>query len=93
MLNPPHPGEVIRELCLEPLGLTVTAAVEGLGVTRKAFSELLNGHSGISPEMALRLSMGFGGSAESWMQQQALYELAQTRKKAKKLDIKRFVPA
>jgi addiction module antidote protein, HigA family len=93
MLNPPHPGEVIRELCLEPLGLTVTAAVEGLGVTRKAFSELLNGHSGISPEMALRLSMGFGGSAESWMQQQALYELAQTRKKAKKLDIKRFAPA
>ena len=93
MLNPPHPGEVIRELCLEPLGLTVTAAVEGLGVTRKAFSELLNGHSGISPKMALRLSMGFGGSAESWMQQQALYELAQTRKKAKKLDIKRFVPA
>jgi len=93
MLNPPHPGEVVRELCLEPLGLTVTAAAEGLGVTRKAFSELLNGHSGISPEMALRLSMGFGGSAESWMQQQALYELAQTRKKAKKLDIKRFAPA
>lgn len=93
MLNPPHPGEVIRELCLEPLGLTVTAAAEGLGVTRKAFSELLNGHSGVSPEMALRLSMGFGGSAESWMQQQALYELAQTRKKAKKLDIKRFAPA
>ena len=93
MLNPPHPGEVVRELCLEPLGLTVTAAAEGLGVTRKAFSELLNGHSGISPEMALRLSMGFGGSAESWMQQQGLYELAQIRKKAKKLDVKRFVPA
>jgi antitoxin HigA-1 len=93
MLKPPHPGEVIRELCLEHLGLTVTAAADGLGVTRKAFSELLNGHSGISPEMALRLSMGFGGSAESWMQQQALYELAQTRKKAKKLDIKRFAPA
>lgn len=93
MLNPPHPGEVIRELCLEPLGLTVTAAAEGLGVTRKAFSELLNGHSGISPEMALRLSMGFGGSAESWVQQQALYELAQIRKKGNKLDVKRFVPA
>ena len=93
MLNPPHPGEVIRELCLEPLGLTVTAAAEGLGVTRKAFSELLNGHSGISPEMALRLSMGFGGSAESWVQQQALYELAQIRKKGNKLDVKRFVSA
>lgn len=93
MLNPPHPGEVVRELCLEPLGLTVTAAAEGLGVTRKTLSELLNGHAGISPEMALRLSMGFGGSAESWMQQQSLYELAQTRKKTKKLHIKRFVPA
>ncbi|QFY43994.1 HigA family addiction module antidote protein [Candidatus Methylospira mobilis] len=89
MLNPPHPGAVIRELCLEPLGLSVTAAAEGLGVTRKAFSELLNGHSGISPEMALRLSLGFGGTAESWIQQQALYELAQVRKKAN-LTVKRF---
>ena len=93
MLNPPHPGEVIRELCLEPLGLTVTAAAEGLGVKRKTLSELLNGHSGISPEMALRLSMGFGGSAESWLQQQALYQLAQARMKAGELHIKRFMPA
>ncbi len=93
MLNPPHPGEVVRELCLEPLGLSVTAAAAGLGVTRKTLSELLNGHAGISPEMALRLAMGFGGSAESWMQQQALYELAQTRKKAMKLNVKRFIPA
>jgi len=93
MLNPPHPGEVIRELCLDPLGLTVTDAAEGLGVTRKTFSELVNGHAGISPEMALRLSMGFGGSAESWIQQQALYDLAQTRKKKANLNIKRFVPA
>jgi len=93
MLNPPHPGEVVRELCLDPLDLSVTAAAEGLGVTRKTLSELLNGHAGISPEMALRLSMGFGGSAESWLQQQALYDLAQTRKKAGNLNIKRFVPA
>ncbi len=56
MHNPPHPGEVIRELCLEPLGLTVTAAARGLGVSRKALSELLNGHGGISPEMAIRLA-------------------------------------
>ena len=55
MKNPPHPGEVIRELCIDPLGLTVTAAAKGLGVSRKALSELLNGHSGISPEMAVRL--------------------------------------
>lgn len=93
MLNPPHPGEVVRELCLEPLGLSVTAAAAGLGVTRKALSELLNGHAGISPEMALRLSLGFGGSAESWLQQQALYDLAQARRKAPEMKIQRFVPA
>ncbi len=92
MLNPPHPGEVVRELCLEPLGLSVTAAAEGLGVTRKTLSELVNGHTRITPEMALRLSMGFGGSAESWLQQQVFYDLAQTRKKASNLNIKRFVP-
>ena len=93
MLNPPHPGEVIRELCLEPLGLSVTAAAKALGVTRKTLSELLNGHTGISPEMALRLSMAFGGSAESWLQQQALYQLAQVRKKAALLNIPRLVAA
>jgi len=93
MLNPPHPGEVVRELCLEPLGLSVTAAAAGLGVTRKTLSELLNGHAGISPEMALRLSLGFGGSAESWLQQQALYDLAQARRKAPEMKIQRFVPA
>ena len=75
MHNPPHPGEAIRELCLEPMGLTVTKAAWGLGVTRKALSELLNGHSEISPEMAIRLSKAFGGSAESWMTQQMQYDL------------------
>jgi addiction module HigA family antidote len=93
MLNPPHPGEVIRELCLEPLGLSVTAAAQSLGVTRKTLSALLNGHTGISPEMALRLSMAFGGSAESWLQQQVLYQLAQVRKKADSLNIQRLVAA
>lgn len=90
MLNPPHPGDVVRDLCLKPLGLTVTAAAEGLGVTRKRLSGLVNGHAGISPEMALRLSMGFGGSAESWLQQQSHYDLARVRKTAGKLNIKRF---
>ena len=93
MLNPPHPGEVVRELCLEPLGLSVTAAAEGLGVTRKTLSELLNGHAGISPEMALRLSLGFGGSPESWLQQQALYDLAQARRKVPEMKVRRFVPS
>jgi len=90
MMNPPHPGETIRELCLEPLGLSVTAAAEGLGVTRKTLSELLNGHSGISTEMAVRLSLGFGGSAESWLLQQNLYDLAQTKSKLDKINVKRF---
>ena len=91
--NPPHPGEVVRELCLEPLGLSVTDAAAGLGVTREALSELLNGQASISPEMALRLSLGFGGSAESWLQQQALYDLAQARRKMPEMKIQRFVTA
>lgn len=75
MHNPPHPGEVLRELCLEPLGLTVTDAAEGLGVSRKTLSAILNGRAGISPEMAIRLSKAFGTSAESWLNQQMQYDL------------------
>jgi antitoxin HigA-1 len=90
MRDPPHPGEVIRELCIEPAGLTVTAAAAVLGVSRKALSELLNRHSGISPEMAVRLSKAFGGSIESWFTQQMQYDLAQVRKKAAEIDVKRY---
>ena len=90
MKNPPHPGEVIRELCIDPLGLTVTAAARGLGVSRKALSELLNGHSDISPEMAVRLSKGFGGSVESWLKQQMQYDLAQIQKKSGEISVNRF---
>ncbi len=68
--NLPHPGEIIRDQCLEPLKLTVTAAAKGLGVTRKALPELLNGHSGVSPEMAIRLSKVFGGAPETWLRLQ-----------------------
>ena len=75
MFNPPHPGEVLRELCLEPLGLTVTEVADALGVSRKTLSALLNGRSGISPEMAIRLSKAFGTSAESWLNQQMHYDL------------------
>ena len=90
MKNPPHPGAVIRELCINPLGLTVTAAADGLGVSRKALSELLNGHSGVSSEMAIRLSKGFGGSAESWLTQQMQYDLAQAENKANSIKVRRF---
>ena len=93
MKAPPHPGEVVRELCLEPLGLTVTKAAAGLGVSRKALSELLNGHSGISPEMAVRLSKAFGGSAESWLKQQMQHDLAQVEKKARSIVVERFAAA
>ena len=93
MKNPPHPGEVIRELCLDPMGLSVTSAAQGLGVSRKALSELLNGHSGISPEMAVRLAKAFGGSAESWLTQQMQYDLARIQKSAALIKVRRFEAA
>jgi len=91
MHNPPHPGEVVREFCIKPLGLSVTEAAKGLGVSRTALSELLNGRRGISPEMAIRLSAAFGGSAESWITQQAQYDLWKAMRGAEK--IKRQVRA
>ena len=88
MKKPPHPGEIIRDLCIKPLGLTVTQAAEGLGVTRKALCLLLNGHAGISPEMAVRLSQAFGRRPESWLQLQVQYDIAQVKKSAKQIHIK-----
>lgn len=90
MHNPPHPGEIIRELCLEPLGLSVTDAAAGLGVTRKALSELVNGHSGVSPEMALRLEKAFGSTAETWLGMQLEYDLWQTTQRVGELTVTRF---
>ncbi len=93
MKEPPHPGDVIRELCVEPAGLTVTAAAKGLGVARKTLSELLNGHAGVSPEMAIRLSKAFGGSPESWLTQQMHYDLSRAKRKAARIKVKRFEAA
>lgn len=90
MHNPPHPGEVIRELCMEPLSLTVTETAKGLGVSRKTLSALLNGRFGISPEMAIRLSKAFGGSPESWITQQAQYDLWQALQRADEIKVKAF---
>jgi antitoxin HigA-1 len=87
MHNPPHPGEVLRQLCLEPLNLTVTDAARSLGVSRKALSSILNGRAGISPEMAVRLSMAFNTSAESWLSQQLQYDLWQAEKNRKRLHV------
>ena len=75
MHNPPHPGEIIKSLCLEPLGVTVTQEAEALGVSRKTLSAILNGRAGISPEMAVRLSIACSTTAESWMNQQTQYDL------------------
>ena len=93
MHNPPHPGEVLRELCLEPLGISVTAAAKALGVARKTLSSILNGHSGISPEMAIRLSKAFDTSPESWMNQQVQYDLWKAEKNTKSLKIKKIIAA
>ena len=93
MHNPPHPGEVVRELCLEPLGLSVTEAADGLGVSRKTLSAILNGRAGISPEMALRLSIAFDTSPESWLNQQAQYDLWVARKGARQLRVKKLSAA
>ncbi len=89
MYNPPHPGEIIREFCIVPLELTITDAAKALGVTRKTFSTLLNGRSGISPEMALRLSKVFGRSPEGWLRLQLQYDLWQTQQN---VDLKHLKP-
>ena len=90
MQNPPHPGEIVRWECLEPLGLTVTRAAEGLGVTRQALSDLVNGKADVSVEMSLRLSKAFGSTPETWLGMQMAYDLWQARDRAKEIDVERF---
>ena len=93
MHNPPHPGEILRELCIEPMELSITRTAEALGVTRKTLSAILNGRAGISPEMAVRLSLAFGTSAESWLNQQTQYDLWQAEKKRKSLNVEKLSAA
>ncbi|MBI3208713.1 MAG: HigA family addiction module antidote protein [Candidatus Solibacter usitatus] len=88
MKNPPHPGGVVLRQCIEPLGLTITDAATALGVARNTLSELVNGRRGISAEMSVRLSKVFGGSAESWLTQQAHYDLS--RIQADRIKLKRL---
>ena len=90
--NPPHPGLSIRHDCLEPLGLSVTEAAKNLGVSRKQLSDVVNGHSGISPEMAIRLDKAFGGGADTWYRLQAAYDLAQAMKRAGRIKVERLSP-
>lgn len=93
MHDPPHPGGIVRRQCLEPLGLTVTRAAAGLGVTRQALSELLNGHTRVSVEMAVRLSKAFGSTPETWLGMQMAYDLWQVRSRVGEIAVERFVAA
>ena len=92
MKTPPHPGLSVRLDCLEPLGLSVTEGAKVLGVTRQALNNLVNGKAGVSPEMAIRLDKAFGGSAETWLALQVAYDLAQVRKNADRIVIRRYTP-
>ncbi|MBZ0229378.1 MAG: HigA family addiction module antidote protein [Bauldia sp.] len=91
MKNPPHPGLHVRHDCLEPLGLSVTAAAKALGVSRQALNNLVNGKSGVSPEMAVRLSKAFGGSPAVWLRMQMNYDLAEVERRAATIDVKRVL--
>jgi len=93
MHNPPHPGLIIKELCLEPLGVTVTDAAKALGVSRKTLSSIINEKAGISPEMAVRLSIAFNTSSESWMNQQSQYDLWQAEQHRNELQVSKLLMA
>jgi len=89
MYNPPHPGEVLQQLWLEPLNLSITDAAKHLKVSRKTLSEVVNGRCAVSCEMAARLEQAFGKSAQSWLAHQADYDLWQLQPKVRQLGIER----
>lgn len=91
MKNPAHPGRIVRSACLEPLGLTVTDGAEVLGVTRQTLNNVIHGKSGISPQMAIRLSKAFGSTPETWLRMQIAYDLAQARKDESKIKVRRQI--
>ena len=89
MKNPAHPGRIVRSACLEPLGLSVTEGAKVLGVTRQTLTKIVNGKSGVSAEMAIRLAKAFGSTAEVWVRMQASYDLAQARRDESKIKVRR----
>ncbi|MDE2904387.1 MAG: HigA family addiction module antitoxin [Chloroflexota bacterium] len=93
MANPPHPGGIVKSECLEPLGLSVTKAARGLGVSRQALSELVNEKSAVSVEMAIRLSKAFGSSPETWLGMQTAFDLWEARERAGQMQVTRLAPA
>jgi addiction module HigA family antidote len=90
LYNPPHPGELLWSLCIEPLGLTITAVAKSLGISRKTLSEVINGKSSITPEMAIRLSLAFNNKPEMWLNHQQQYDLWKARNKLKKIKVERL---
>jgi addiction module HigA family antidote len=90
MKNPPHPGKAVRVACLEPLRLSVTEGAKALGISRQSLSNLINGKTGISPEMAIRLSKAFGSTPDTWIKMQAAYDLAQALKHEKQIRVERY---
>jgi len=93
MHNPPHPGLIIKELCIEPLNITITDTAKALGVSRKTLSSIINGKAGISPEMAVRLSIAFNTSSESWINQQSQYDLWQAEQHRSELHVSKLAVA
>jgi len=89
MLDPPHPGSLVREDCLNALGLSLNEAAEALGISPQALDNLINEQAGISAEMAIRLEKAFGSSADAWLRMQAAYDLAQARQHADAITVKR----
>ena len=93
MQDPCHPGKIVKHECLEPLGLSVTRAAKGLGVTRQTLSDLINEKSGISVDMAIRLSKAFGSTPETWLKLQLAYDLWQAQARVESIEVERFVEA
>jgi addiction module HigA family antidote len=93
MHNPPHPGEILRQMWLAPLNLSITAAAENLKVSRKTVSEIVNGRASITPEMAMRLELAFGKSAQSWLGHQNAYDLSQMQERVAELGVERVKQA
>ena len=93
MHQPPHPGEILRELCLLPLQLSVTEAADSLGVSRNTLSAIVNGRAGVSPEMAIRLSIAFNTTAESWLRQQMQHDLWIAERSRKRLRVRKLAVA
>jgi antitoxin HigA-1 len=94
MYNPPHPGEIIKGLWLDPMGVSITGAAQAMGVSRKTLSKIVNGRGRVTPEIALRLSMALGSSAESWLGHQAAYDLAEVEQRKDELHVvPLFAPA